>query len=90
MERQSDFYTSTGLHVFFKEPVNNEEVDVEKVVNDVEAHIPLHLLDEVEMIIVGWFDEFEERGLNAFYYGGTLYISNLQDDNAYMYDDIIN
>ena len=33
-EQQTDFYTSTGLHVFFKDPVEN--VDVEKVINKLE------------------------------------------------------
>jgi len=87
IEQQTDFYTSTGLHVFFKDSIEN--VDVEKVVNKVESTLPLHLLSEVEMIIVGWFEEFEERSLNAFYNGGTLYISNIQDNFMDMYDDII-
>ena len=87
MEQQSDFYTSTGLHVFFKDPVEN--VDVEKVISKVETNLPSHLLSEIEMIIFGWFDEFEERSVNAFYDGGTLYISNIQDDAMDMYDDLI-
>ena len=87
MEQQSDFYTSTGLHVFFKDPVEN--VDVERVISKVESSIPIHLLSEIEMIIFGWFDEFEERSINAFYDGGTLYISNIQDDAMDMYDDLI-
>jgi hypothetical protein len=87
LEQQTDFYTSTGLHVFFKDPIKN--VDVEKVINKVESIVPIHLLSEVEMVIVGWFDEFEERSLNAFYDSGTLYISNIQDDFEDMYDDLI-
>ena len=87
MEQQSDFYTSTGLHVFFKDPVEN--VDVEKVISKVETNLPSNLLSEIEMIIFGWFDEFEERSINAFYDGGTLYISNIQDDAMDMYDDLI-
>ena len=86
-EQQADFYTSTGLHVFFKDPVEN--VDVEKVVSQVESAIPAHLLLEVEMIIFGWFSEFEERSLNAFYDSGTLYMSNIQDDPADTYNDLI-
>jgi len=87
IEQQTDFYTSTGLHVFFKDPVEN--VDVEKVVSKVESSMPEHLLSEVEMIIIGWFDEFEERNINAFYDSGTLYVSNIQDDFMDMYDDIV-
>ena len=87
IEQQTDFYTSTGLHIFFKEPVEN--IDVEKVISKVESIIPIHLLSEIEMIIFGWFDEFEERSLNAFYDGGTLYISNIQNDFMDLYDDLI-
>jgi Mlc titration factor MtfA (ptsG expression regulator) len=43
----------------------------------------------VEMIIFGHFDEFGARSINAFYDSGTLYISNVQDDVADLYDDII-
>jgi len=89
LERQTDFYTPTGLHVFFKDTVQNNQVDTEKVVAKVESLIPDHLLSEVEMIIIGWFDEFEERDLNAFYDGGTLYISNIQEDSEDMLDDMI-
>ena len=89
LEQQTDFYTSTGIHVYFKDPVNNKEINVETVVSDIESIIPVHLLSEVEMIIIGWFDEFEERSINAFYDGGTLYVSNIQNDFMDMYDDII-
>jgi len=89
IEQQTDFYTSTGIHVFFKDPVKNKSVNVEKVVSKVESIVPQHLLSEIEMIIIGWFDEFDERGLNAFYDSGTLYVSNIQDDFMDMYDDIV-
>lgn len=89
MPAQSDFYTPTGIHVYFKDSVDNENVDVEEVVSHLESVVPHHLLSEVEMVIVGWFDEFEKRSINAYYDGGTLYISHLQDDNSDMFDDII-
>jgi hypothetical protein len=88
-EQQTDFYTSTGIHVFFKDPIENDSVDVEKIIYQIEEMVPSHLLEEVEMIIVGWFDEFVERGINAFYESGALYISNVQDDNKDMLDDIV-
>jgi hypothetical protein len=75
-EAVSSFYTPTGIHVYFKDSLVNDDIDVEGVINKVEEKIPSHLLSEVEMVIVGWFDEFEERKLNAFYKDGTLYISS--------------
>lgn len=82
-----DFYTPTGLHIFFQHPVEN--IDVESVINRVENTLPHHLLSEVEMIIFGWFDEFDERSINAFYNDNALYISHLQDSEEDLYDDII-
>ena len=87
-QKNSDFYTPTGIHVYFKEPVASE-IDVENVVAKLESKLPSHLLEEIEMIIVGWFKEFEERDINAFYDGGTIYVSNLQDDEDDMYDDLV-
>jgi hypothetical protein len=84
-----DFYTPGGIHVYFKDKLANDQVDVEQIVAKVEKTVPEHLRSEVEMIIVGWFQEFEDREINAFYKDGTLCISHLQDNNEDMYDDII-
>ena len=89
LQKNSDFYTPSGLHVFFKEPMTNDNVDVEDVIAKVESRLPKHLYSEIEMIIVGWFDEFEERSINAYYDSGTIYVSNTQDDVNDMADDII-
>ena len=64
LENQTNFYTSTGINVFFKEPVEN--INVGSILEKVEEIIPRHLMSEIEMIIFGWFDEFEERSINAF------------------------
>jgi hypothetical protein len=86
--RVQDFYTPTGIHVYVKDPLP-ETVDAEEVVAKVEEVIPHHLLAEVEMVIIGWFEEFEKRNLNAFYSDGCLHISNEQDNVNDMLDDII-
>ncbi len=88
-EMRSDFYTSRGTHVYFKDDLTNDEIDVEEIVAQVESALPEHLLSELEMIVVGWFDEFEDRNINAFYKDGILHVSNDQDDAADMYDDLI-
>ena len=88
-QNNPDFYTPGGIHVFFKEAMVDTSVDMEKVVARVENILPAHLLAEVEMIILGWFDEFEERSINAFYRDGALYLSNLQSDENDTCDDVI-
>lgn len=88
-QKNKDFYTPAGLQVFFKDPLENENIDFEKVVSRFEDIMPTHLRGEVEMIAVGWFDEFESRSINAFYESGTLFISNIQDNEEDLFDDII-
>ena len=89
LETVNNFYTPSGIHVYFKDPLLNDEINLESVISKVEETIPHHLLSEVEMIIVGWFEEFEERKLNAFYKDGALYVSNAQDDEMDIINDII-
>ena len=89
LEQKTDFYTARGIHVYFKDPVIDEEIDVERVIAKVEGLVPTELLSEVEMIIIGWFDEFEDRNINAFYKDGILHITNEQDNEADMIDDIV-
>ena len=86
--KNSDFYTPAGLHVYFKDPVEGD-ADFEAIVAKIESKLPLHLLSGIEMVIVGWFEEFDERSVNAFYDSGTVYISNVQDSNEDAYDDVI-
>ena len=89
LNQKSDFYTPSGLHVYYKDSIDNNDVDMEKVVSKFEASVPQHLRSEVEMIVVGIFEEFAERDINAFYKDGAIYVSNIQDDNQDLYDDLI-
>ena len=84
-----DFYTAGGLHVYFKDQLLNNDIDPERVIAKVEGTLPAHLRDEIDTIIFGHFDEFEERNINAFYDSGALYISNVQHDEDDLYDDVI-
>ena len=42
-EAVSSFYTPTGIHVYFKEPLTNDDIDIEAVIRRVEESIPSHL-----------------------------------------------
>jgi len=89
LESGGNFYTPNGIHVYTKDELVNDAVDLEGTIAKLEAKLPDHVRDGVEMIIVGHFDEFDERGINAFYKDGALYVSNVQDDNDDLLDDLI-
>lgn len=88
-QQVTDFYTPRGLHVYFKDQLLNDDIDVESVISKVEELLPHHLCSEVEMVVVGHFDEFEKRDINAFYDSGAVYVSNSQMDEMDMVDDIV-
>ena len=89
LEQSNNFYTPSGIHVYTKDDMMNDLVDLEGVVSKLEATLPDHLRDGVEMIIIGQFDEFAERDITAFYKDGALYVSNFQTDNDDLLDDLI-
>jgi hypothetical protein len=86
-EQQTSFYTSSGIHVYVKEPVDG--ISLSNVISRLEELIPDHFLNEIEMIIFGWFEEFEDRSIEAFYDSGTLYISNIQFDEVKLIESIV-
>ena len=89
MEQLSNFYTGNGIQVYFKDQLIDDKLDVEKIVSKFERVVPQHLLEEVEMIIIGHFDEFEDRNLTAFYKDGALHISNMIMDEDGLLTDMI-
>ena len=76
LEQVSNYYTPSGIQVYFKDQLMSPDLDVERVTAKLEGLIPTYLLSEIEMIIFGHFDEFEEKEISAFYRDGALYISN--------------
>lgn len=89
LEQVSNFYTPYGIQVYFKDQLMNPELDVERVVSKLERLIPKHLLSEIEMIIIGYFEEFEEKEISAFYKDGTLNISNFIQDEEELLEHMI-
>lgn len=87
IESQTNFYTPSGVNVYIKDPI--EGLNVKNVILRLEEILPSHYFHEVEMIIFGWFEEFEERSVQAFYDSGTLYVSNIQFDEVELIESII-
>lgn len=89
LEEKNNFYTPTGIQVFTKDALIDDSLNIDEVVAKFEALLPEHMRDEVEMIIVGDFEEFHEREINAFYKDGTLHVSNIQSDASDLLDDLV-
>tara|TARA_Y100000310_G_scaffold324709_1_gene386947 strand:+ start:720 stop:1385 length:666 start_codon:yes stop_codon:yes gene_type:complete len=76
------------IYVFIKDPLP-EHIDFHKILKKIENLIPRAFLYEVESIFVGQFDEFYKKNVNAFFENGAIHVTNQQDNDEDMLDDII-
>ena len=81
-------YSFDNGYVFIKDELP-EDIDVQYVIDTVQELVPFHLRTGVETIMVGNFEELEERELDAFYKDGAVYLTNDQNNNEDMIDDIV-
>ena len=81
-------YQFGPFHVFVQSPVA-EKIDLSAVFNNIANLLPDHFLQTVEVVYIGEFAFLKEREINAMYADGALYISNIQDDNDDLIDDVI-
>ena len=88
LREQKEFLLHGTIPVQVANPLP-EEVNVRKVIGAVEAAVPASIMRGVEMIIVGHFEEFDKREVNAAYDSGTIYVTNKQDGEMDMIDDIV-
>ena len=86
--RMKDQYKVNGVDVFIKDRLT-PEVDPEFVFSYISARVPFYLTRDVEIIYIGDFPEMHEREINAFYEDGAIYVTNEQDDEMDMIEDII-
>lgn len=77
-----------NIHVFIKDQIIGD-VEINNVLNKVKKSIPLHLFSGLDAIYVGQFKELQQREVNAAFMDGALYISNVQQDEETMLEDLI-
>ena len=66
-----------------------QPIDLDFVLKKVEHILPAALLNAIDSIYVGQFGILNKREVNAMYYEGSVYVTNHQDDEDDLLDDII-
>ena len=88
-QRRHEHYTIFGsVDVFIKNPLP-ENVELGEVLSKLQKTISKSFVKGLDVIYVGQFDHLEDRGVNAVYESGAIYLTNEQDDNQDMLDDIV-
>ena len=86
--KMNDMYRVSGIDVYIKDRLP-ENVDPGFVFKYINARIPFHLTTGIDIIYIGQFPEMAEREINAYYEDGAIYVTNDQDEEMDMIDDII-
>ena len=87
-QRSNVFFFNKDIPIWIKDALS-EGVDLNFVLRKIENIIPSYFLRNVYSIRIGTFEELLKRQLNALYHEGIVYISNIQDNNIDMIDDIV-
>lgn len=88
IKENKERYLYGQIPVYIKDPLN-KDVSLDFVLQKIENILPFELVSEVDSIYVGQFEHLNSRDVNAAYHEGAIYITNVQDDEDDMLDDII-
>ena len=83
-----DTYKLHDIDIFIKDALP-EHVDINFVLKYIKIRVPANLLRGVDMIYIGNFDIFKDKEANAMYSDGAIYLTNDQDDDMDMIDDLL-
>ena len=86
--RLKDEYKLNDVSVVIKDRLP-EEIDVEFVFKYINARIPFHLTKNIEVVYIGKFPEMVERDINAYFENDAIYVTNEQEDEMDMIEDIV-
>jgi len=86
--RLKDHYMLKGIDIFIKDQLP-QEVDIDFIIRYVAKRLPDHVLNNIDIIYVGVFHELVDRDVNALWQNGAIYITNNQDSEMDMIDDLI-
>jgi len=87
-KKMRDHFSLNGVSVIIKDALP-QEVNLEFVLNYISARVPFYLTQNIEIIYVGKFPEMEEREINAFYENDAIYVTDEQEEEMDMIEDII-
>ena len=85
---QTSFRVFDDTEVLIKDPLP-ENINIRRVFSKLSDVIPYRFLHELDMIYIGQFDHLKDREVSSVYDSGAIYLSNDQDDEADILDDIV-
>ena len=89
LNKRSEYISFGGdVYVVVKDPLPSN-VNLKTVLTRLEKNTPKTFVHNLECIFVGEFDVLEQRQVQALYLDGAIYITNNQDSEEDIYDDLV-
>jgi len=88
LNERKEYHLFNRIYVYIKDPLP-EHVNLSLILQRVEDTIPEHLTQEVDSVFIGQFEELNSREVDAVYDKGTIYLTNDQEDDEDIFDDIV-
>jgi len=85
--REYSAYGGT-VHVVVKDPLPSD-ISLNSVLQNLEKVIPSHFWYNCDSIMIGQFDELNNREVQAVYLDGAIYITNEQENEKDLFDDVL-
>ena len=82
-------YSLYGTSYVYVQDFLPENVDIVEVLQAIEDRIPGHMVKEVDTIFIGDYQHLRDKEVTAMYDSGAIYVSNDQDSNEDMIDDLV-
>ena len=85
---RKEYQLFDDIFVYVKDQLP-DHINLKNVLMSVERIIPYHLSKEVDGIYVGQFKDWGEREVNSMFKDASIFVTNQQDDDEDMIDDIV-
>ncbi len=77
-----------NVHLFIKDRVD-DNISLRNVFEHVNSILPYSVINLVDIVYIGDFDFLNQRNVSALYMDNAIYLSNHQDDEDDLIDDIV-
>lgn len=82
-------FSWNGVEIFIKDEIKNKEISLNRVLKSLSKKIPKDFLINVDTMYIGEFDFLKDREVQAMYQNSSIFITNEQDDEEDLLDDIV-
>ncbi len=88
IQERKEFTLFGNINLFVKDTLP-QEVDLTNIIMDLEDTIPRKFFYDIDMVIIGQFNELISRGIRGAYMDGAIYITNEQPSGEQLFEDIV-